>query len=63
MYKDELGNLWSAALLQEELRRCEAARKKRQPEMPTLTSGFGKEVLRLTSRDIEFMMDCGIRVE
>ncbi len=29
----------------------------------TITSGFSREVLRLTARDVEFLRSCGIKVE
>ena len=29
----------------------------------TLTSGFEREILRLTPLDVKFLTDCGIRVE
>ena len=28
-----------------------------------LTSGFGREVLRLNTRDVKFLTDCGVKVE
>ncbi len=29
----------------------------------TITSGFSREVLRLTARDVEFLRACGVKVE
>jgi len=29
----------------------------------TITSGFSREVLRLSSRDVEFLRACGVKVE
>jgi len=29
----------------------------------TITSGFSREVLRLSDRDVEFLRACGIKVE
>lgn len=37
--------------------------KESTPATPTITSGFGREVLRLTAEDVGFLEACGIKVE
>lgn len=62
-FQDESNNHWETDTLIGEMVRLARARKKKQVLLPTLTSGFGAEVLRLTERDVEFLENCGIKVE
>lgn len=52
--------------LADEFRRRENYRGRKEEsarQTQTITSGFDREVLRLTPRDVDFLKSCGIKVE
>ena len=38
-------------------------RESTPPAVATITSGFDREVLRLTAADVKFLTDCGVKIE
>lgn len=58
MTDDEITEL--SARLAKSVRTKQALRVR--PEA-TITSGFNLEVLRLSEKDVKFLMDCGVKVE